>query len=180
MPPVSKLNLLPKDVKDWLDAELEKRGYGLLSQITALLAEKGYAICRTSVGIYSYRRKKKLEKIAGMREWAREIIGTVDRDGVDMSLANTAILQQMIFDLFSDMDFSRLSELPLEKRMDLVVRLGRLQPELSRSFISLETYKTKFLKEIDELEKLANEQKDPSKKLDMETLRQVRERVYGL
>jgi len=176
MPAISKTTLLPKEVKEWLNDELEKRHYGSLTELTALLNEKGYSISRTVIGNYSLKRKKKLEAINAMRTWAVDIIGSIGKDGVNMSLANTAVLQQMIFELFSEMqDFSSIQELSVDKKMEMLIRLAKLQPELSRTFVTLDTYKTQLLAKLEKLESQGE-----GKKIDAETLKQVREVIFGL
>lgn len=176
MPPVPRIDLMKPEDKDWLDTELSRRGYGSLVELSELLSEKGYEISKSTLGIYAKERKERLRAIEDMRLWSRDMTATAGTDGANMAIANTFQLQLTIFRMLSEFDFNPvLEELPPEKRLDIAIKLAKMQPELSRTLITLETFKAEMMERLDQLEKDA---KEAGTALDAKTLESVRA-IYG-
>lgn len=58
MPPVSKIALLPDDIRDELDDKLKESHYGRIVEITEWLNELGFDVGKSGVGVYALNLKR--------------------------------------------------------------------------------------------------------------------------
>lgn len=175
----SAVALLPPDIRAALDQELIRRGFGQLDEIVAVFAEHGIALSRSAVGRYSQRLQRKVEAIQASTEAARAIAGITDeRD--DRSGAAIALVQSGLFDaLFAMRECEE--EDNLMERVKIQAHAARAIADISRASQS----QKRFAAQIEEqqrkkLDVLEADAKTGRRALDFETLRIVRQEIYGL
>ncbi|HEL4114499.1 TPA: DUF3486 family protein, partial [Stenotrophomonas maltophilia] len=68
MPPVSKIDLLPAEVRDELDRRLVANAFGGSISLSEWLGEQGYEISKTTVNERAKRLKRRLASISASTE----------------------------------------------------------------------------------------------------------------
>ncbi|MDD2721656.1 MAG: DUF3486 family protein [Gallionella sp.] len=104
MPPRSKIDKLPKEVKQWLDRALIEgnfSGYELLEQE---LAERGYAIGKSSINRYGQEFEQRLHALKLATEQARAISESAPDHAGAMNDALIRLVQQKAFDTLLKME----------------------------------------------------------------------------
>lgn len=110
MPVVSKIQLLPPEVKAWLDQQLVKHAFGNYDELTAELNTKLGAhglevtVSRTGISNYGKGLKDRIEKIKASTEAAKLMNETLDDDGDALGMANIALAQDIIFQMMNRYD----------------------------------------------------------------------------
>ncbi|EDT6370784.1 DUF3486 family protein, partial [Salmonella enterica subsp. enterica] len=56
----SSLDVLPQDVRRWLERALTERNFTGYAELEALLKDKGYAITRSSLQRFGYKMEQQL------------------------------------------------------------------------------------------------------------------------
>lgn len=107
MPTVSKLNLLPAEVRAWLDSRLVANAFGnyddLTDQLNQKLAEHDLElrVSRSGLGVYGKTLKERIEKIRASTSAAKVLNETLDDDGDALGMANIALAQDLMFQLMN-------------------------------------------------------------------------------
>ena len=89
MPPPSKIDQLPEDVRSELDALIIDNGFGGYVGLSEWLAAKGFEISKTTVGAYGQKLERRLAAVRASTEAARLIAaaaqpGASRRDGLQI------------------------------------------------------------------------------------------------
>lgn len=99
MPPPRKVDLLPPELREWLGAELEARGYGDYEEVADLLnsklAEDGYELTLGKSAIHAFGQEQreflKYHREAGA--WAESFLA---EEGMDGEAKRHSVLFQMV------------------------------------------------------------------------------------
>lgn len=91
---VSSIDVLPVEVKAWLDQELVTRNFTDYRAIAGLLAQRGYEISKSAVGRYGKKFKKEQQELKQSIEMAKAFAEVVGDDGAAMNQTLTALAQQ--------------------------------------------------------------------------------------
>lgn len=134
MPAPSKISQLPEDVRAWLDAELIKRGFGGLVEIEGLLAERGFEIGKSTIGIHSQNLKRKLASIRAATEAARMIAESAPDDADLRSAATMSMVQTDLFGVLVALQEAEDAD-PAE-RLKLLSRAAAAIADLSRASVN--------------------------------------------
>lgn len=138
MPPVSKIALLPDDVRAWLDAAIVERRYGDIEGITEELNELckrgGVAITvgKSAVGVYSQRTKRAQETIRATTEAAKLIAHSSRDDADSRGEATMALVQSEVFELLLQVREADATEDPVA-RLGVMSEAALAVSRLSRS-----------------------------------------------
>lgn len=104
MPPRSKINQLPKEVKAWLDRALIEgnfSGYELLEQE---LSERGFVIGKSSINRYGQEFEQRMRALKLATEQAKAISESVPDDEGSMNDALIRLVQQKAFETLLKME----------------------------------------------------------------------------
>ncbi len=74
MPKRSTVETLPKELKEWLDAELLKRGFANYLQLAADLKTKGADVSKSSLHRYGSRFEERMAQLKAGTEQARAVV----------------------------------------------------------------------------------------------------------
>lgn len=169
MPPRSKVDLLPQPVREELNRRLLNGGFGGYEKLEAWLLEQGFEIGKSSLHRYGTQFESRLENLKLATEQARAI---VDASPDDEGAVNEALLR-----LTQERLFGLLLEAGEELTPKGLGAVTRAVADITRASVS----QKKFAEEArSKLQKLEKDAEAGSKKLDSETLRYVREQLYGI
>ena len=68
MPPVSKIALLPEEIRDELDKRLKDHQFGRITETSEWLRDQGYEVGKSTVGAYSLELKRDVQNAERLRE----------------------------------------------------------------------------------------------------------------
>ncbi|MCP4698393.1 MAG: DUF3486 family protein [Gammaproteobacteria bacterium] len=202
MPVLSHIDRTPPEVRGWLEQELSRRQHAGLDELISLLAEKGYEISRSVVGRFSKELKDRTARIKASHEWTAQIMSAMGDSGRQASMTANGLMQQMILEIFLKHDFD-FSDLESTDHNELLLKIGALQSRLSSSLVTRDKWDVQKDTEIEkakqatkkarvetqkaeaELKQLKSRtEKALNKKgregFDPETLRKIREEIYGM
>lgn len=91
---VSSVEVLPPEVKAWLDQELVRLGFRDYTGLATALAERGHEISRSALGRYGKSFKEEQQRLRQSIEMAKAFAEVVGDDGAAMNQTLTALAQQ--------------------------------------------------------------------------------------
>ena len=104
MAPRSKVHTLPPELKEWLDAELVRRGFGDYVQLAADLKARGADVSKSALQRYGSPFERSLAKVKMASEQARAIVDAAPDDEDKLGSAVVRVTQQKILNLLMDID----------------------------------------------------------------------------
>lgn len=134
MPPASKIDLLPAQVRDELNEMLVNNAFSNLAFMAQWLEEKGYEISLATVGRHSLKLKesmsKAMEKARLRLETAKALGGLSDGDKAALLESN----EMMAMDALMD-QWDQWADVQVEDRPKALASLIRAGADLSRSSV---------------------------------------------
>jgi hypothetical protein len=174
MPRRPKITQLPSEVRGWLDDALAEGNFAGYEALAAELRARGYDVSRSSVHRYGQRLERKLAAIRASTEAARQIAAAAPDDADLRSAAVISLVQSDLFDALLALQEAETAE-PGE-RVKLLASAARAIAEASRASVGQKRWAEEVRTRLDELERAAGK---AGRRLDAETLRAVREQLYG-
>lgn len=98
MPAPSKIDLLPADVRGELDRRLIANGFGGTVALSEWLAEQGFEISKSTVGVHNLRLKRRLAAVTASTEAAKLLAATAPDEADDRSNAIISLIQSDLFE----------------------------------------------------------------------------------
>ena len=135
MPPASKIDLLPEDVRAELDQRLIQAGFGRCEDLSEWLWEKGFEIGKTTVNERAKKLKRRLATITASTEGAKILARAAPDDADDRSNAVLAIIQSDLFDLLVGLD-EAVDEEDKLKRIELLSKVGKNASTIARASVA--------------------------------------------
>ncbi len=143
MPPVSKIDLLPEEVRDELDRRLVANAFGGSISLSEWLGEQGYEISKTTVNERAKRLKRRLASISASTEAMKLVAeqapdSAAERGSALMGLLQTDLFEALLqFQEAADQDDESIS--PAD-RIALYSKAAKAIAELTRSSIVREKF----------------------------------------
>ncbi len=180
MPPRSKVHGLPPELKEWLDAELVKRGFGDYVQLAADLKERGAELSKSSLQRYGSPFEQRLAQLKMASEQAKALVDSAPDDEDKLGAAVVRLTQEKIF--------SVLMELDIDPRDIDVNKLFKNAAEIGKASVTQKRLSLEVRAQVEEAarKKLLEEQREKltalgaSGKVDPATLDMVIKAAYGL
>lgn len=171
MPRRSAITELPNNIKDELDERLVSGGFARYQDLAEWLAGEGYEISRSAIHRYGHKFKFRLEAMKHVTEQSRIIAEHIGDDANLVGDALTRLIQEKLFGIVVDLEDPGEMSLPA---------LVRAIADLNRSSVTVKKYSAEVREKLRvKLSALEAENKQDGK-LDPETLRRVREEIYGI
>ncbi len=124
MPPPSKIDQLPDDIRRALDERIVAAGFGGYVALAEWLAEQGYEISKSTVGAYGKDLSRHIARVRASTQ-AAIVLEEATRDDTDArSNAIYAQLQSGIFDALTAIDEAEGEPDP-EKKLTLYTKAGK-------------------------------------------------------
>ena len=102
MAPRSKVHTLPPELKEWLDAELVKRGFGDYVQLAADLKARGAEVSKSALQRYGSPFERSLAAVTMASEQARALVDAVPDDEDKLGAAVVRVTQERILKLLME------------------------------------------------------------------------------
>lgn len=104
MAPRSKVHSLPPELKEWLDAELVKRGFGDYVQLAADLKARGAEVSKSALQRYGSPFEQRMAQLKMASEQARALVDAAPDEEDKLGAAVVRMTQEKIFTLLMDME----------------------------------------------------------------------------
>jgi len=166
--------MLPPHLKAELERLLIDKAHGGYVALSKWLAEQGYYICKSSLHKYDERLQAALERVKASAEAARLIAQQMPDEADEHSAAAIRIVQSHLFAALLKIGATQDAD-PVEQ-VKLLSQAARAIAEASRASITQKRWQDEVRAKLDEIERAAGR---AGKTLDAETLRVVREGLYG-
>lgn len=176
----SKVHSLPPELKEWLDAELVRRGFGDYVQLAADLKERGAELSKSSLQRYGSPFEQRLAQLKMASEQAKALVDSAPDDEDKLGAAVVRLTQEKIF--------SVLMELDIDPRDIDVNKLFKNAAEIGKASVTQKRLSLEVRAQVEEAarKKLLEEQREKltalgaSGKVDPATLDMVIKAAYGL
>ncbi len=173
MAPRSKVETLPAELREWLDAELVRGGFANYVELAAGLKARGVEVSKSSVHRYGSKLEERLAALRTATNQAKAIVeGAPDEEGA-INEALMRLVQEKLFNVLMDLEIDP-ETVKIEKVTRAIADLGRATITQKRWQLEV---KAKIKEKLDRMEGEAGKTKG---RFDLETLRRVREEIYGL
>lgn len=179
MPQRSAIDLLPEAERNEIDSLLIGHGFGSYAAISELLAGKGLQISRSALQRYGSSFQKRCELIQQVTRQAEAIVAASGSD--DANVLNDALIrlvQERVFSLLMDLEAAEEEISPAA-----IAKLTSAVANLSRASVQQKEWQSKLRDKIEATLKNLEQGavgKDKGGGIDANTLKRVREEVYGL
>ena len=104
MAPRSKVHSLPPELKEWLDAELVKRGFGDYVQLAADLKARGAEVSKSALQRYGSPFEQRMAQLKMASEQARALVDAAPDEEDKLGSAVVRMTQEKIFTLLMDLE----------------------------------------------------------------------------
>ena len=121
MAPRSKVHSLPPELKEWLDAELVKRGFGDYVQLAADLKARGADVSKSALQRYGSPFEQRMAQRKMASEQARAVVAAAPDEEGAVNEALMRLVQEHLFKLL----MAEEGEFDLPKVARAVAELGR-------------------------------------------------------
>lgn len=173
MPKRSKVDALPKALKEWLDAELVKRGFANYEQLAADLQARGAEVSKSSLHRYGSKFEERMAQLKVSTEQARAVVAASPDDEGAMNEALIRLTQDKLFQV--------LVELEVDPASVNLSKLTKSIADLARSSITQKKWqievRTKAAERIKAVEAEAKAMKGETRDVALAMLDKVR-KVY--
>lgn len=172
----SSITALPEDVRRWLERALSEQGFAGYEALEAMMRDKGYAISKSAIHRYGQKIERRMAAIKASTDAAQLIVDAAGDDQDARSEAVIALVQTEMFDSIIAIQEAGDEELSPSDRLGMMSKAAKNIATLARASIAQKQYKATVLKRLEAMETDARAGK---RTLDPETLRIVREELYG-
>jgi hypothetical protein len=174
MPTRSKVLGLPASLRSELERLLADQTHGGYEALSAWLAERGYQISKSSLHRYDQKLQRSLAAIRASTEAARLIAQASPDEADEHSAAVIRMVQSALFDAM--LAVREAEDADPAQQVKLLTHAARAVAEASRASIGQKRWAEEVRAKLDAVERTAAAQ---GKRLDAETLRAIREGLYG-
>lgn len=171
----SKIDGLPPELKAQLERLLADGNHEGYETVSAWLKELGYSISKSAVHRYGQRVQAVMNRIKASTEAARLISQASPDEADEHSAAVLRIVQSALFDALTRVAEASEAADPAEQ-VKVLSLAARAIAEASRASIGQKKWAEEVKARLDEIERVA---RNAGRRLDAETLKAVREGLYG-
>lgn len=104
MPKRSKVDTLPRELKEWLDAELVKRGFADYVALAADLQAQGADVSKSSLHRYGSKFEERMAQLKVSTEQARAVVAASPDDEGAMNEALIRLTQDKLFGVLVELE----------------------------------------------------------------------------
>ncbi len=174
MPQRSAVTQLPEEIREELNQRLVTSCFSDYQGLAEWLAEQGYEISRSAVHRYGQQFEERLAQIKVATEQAKAIASVVGDEEGAMNDALIRLVQERAFDVLI-----RLQDEDPEEFSKIFPKMGVMVARLSRASVQQKKWQAEARKKAEKA--LATiEKKTAKNSLDPETMRIIKEEIYGI
>ncbi|WP_299378490.1 DUF3486 family protein [uncultured Kiloniella sp.] len=124
MPPRSKVEALPSDVREDLERQLVQNSFSKYRELSEWLAEQGFQISKSSLHSYGQNFEERLGSLKRVSEQARVVVSENPDDDGAVNDALIRLVQEKAFTLLLEMEVDA-KDVNLPKLMKVIADLSR-------------------------------------------------------
>lgn len=136
MPPPSKIDLLPEEIRRELDELIIDNGFGGYVGLAEWLTAKGFEISKTTVGAYGQKLERRLAAVKASTEAARLIAAAAPDDADDRSNAIISLVQTEMFEALLCLQEAEDEALDPGERVAIISNAAKHVATLSRASVN--------------------------------------------
>lgn len=175
----SKIGDLPAEVRRWLNATLVEGNFAGYELLEGALKERGFQISKSAIHRYGQNMERRLAAVRASTEAARQIAEAAPDDADQRSAAVISLVQTDIFNMLLLLQEAEGAD--PENRLKLMSRAAKSIAEISRASINVKKWQAEMQRKIDaKMAGLEGQAQSGKAGFDLETLRRVREELYGI
>lgn len=176
MPPPSKVELLPEDLRREFEARLVRGAFSGYEALSDWLEEQGYGISKSVLHKHGQKLKRRLEAIKASTQAAQLLAESVPDEAGALSSAVLSLVQTEMFDLLVNLQEADAADDP-GARVKMLGNAAHAMADLARASLKQKEWAAGIKAKLDAL--LAETQRGETT-LDIRTLQRIRQDVYGL
>jgi Protein of unknown function (DUF3486) len=150
MPPRSKVEGLPKAVKEWLNSALVEGNFAGYTALSAELKSRGHDISKTGLHRYGQAFEERLQALKLVTEQARAVVAAAPDEDDAVNQALVRITQEKLFSLMMDLEID-------PKTVD-IAKITKSIADLARSSINVKKFRVEV--EAETRKRIRQEQND--------------------
>jgi len=174
MPRRSKIDTLPPSLRAELERVLVDKTHGGYLALAAWLGEHGFEISHASVHRYDQRLQRVMGRIRAAAEAAVILNRAAPDEADEQSAATIRMVQSSLFEAMTQI--AEADDADPAEQVKLLSTAARAVAEASRASIGNKRWQEEVRSRLDQAESVAQK---AGKRLDPETLKAVREALYG-
>ena len=172
-----KIDALPAGLKTQLERLLLDKTHGGYVLLSAWLKAQGFEISHAAVHRYDQRLQNVLSRVKASTEAARLIAQAAPDEADEHSAAVLRMVQSSLFEAMTRVTEAQDAD-PADQ-VKVLSQAARAIAEASRASISQKKWADEVKQKLDALEAASDKLGQGEKRLDAETLKAVREALYG-
>ncbi len=171
----SKVQMLPLELKQWIDKSLVEGNFTQYALLESELAKHGYKIHQSSIKRYGLKLERKLAALKTGTEAATAIAEATRDDAGQSSAAIISLLESEMFDVLVALPEAKQDDDPTE-RLKLLGHGAKIATELSRASINQKKWQAQEQRDARIKAEIAEAaaKEDNSKGISSETIRRIR------
>lgn len=171
MPRRAAITRLPPQLKEWLDAELVRRGFADYVQLAQDLQAQGAAVSKSALHRYGTRFEERLAQLKASTEQARAVIQASPDDEGAMNEALIRLTQDKLFGVLVELDVDP-SSVNITKVTKAIADLGRSSITQKRYAIEVRARAEAAAANVEKIAKKGG--------LSAESVQQLRREILGI
>jgi hypothetical protein len=178
----SKIGALPDALKRWLDRALTEQGFSGYAALEAQFAERGYTISKSALHRYGQKIERRFAAIKAATEAARLLTEGAADDQDARSEAVIALVQTEMFESILSLQDASAEDIDPAERMRLLSQAAKNIASLAGASVRLKKFQSEVRDKIARTLNALNAESlsGQGRAVDAETLRIVREEIYGI
>lgn len=184
MPKRRAVDGLPPEVRAWLDRALLAGNFSGYELLAAELAARGYTIGKSAIHRYGQKFERRLAAIKASTEAARMLTEGAADDQDARSEAVIALVQTELFETIVNLQEATEEAIDPAERVKLLSAAARNVADLSRASVNLKRYqadaRARAQQAAAHVEAVESEVRAGKRVLDADTLKRIREEIYGI
>ncbi len=180
MPKRSKISQLPESIREWLEGALADNGFSQFELLADECARRGVTISKSAIGRHSQDLQEALDAVKSSTQAAVLIEKQVKDEGNALSGAVMTLINSQLFEIMLLLKRGGMGTDP-ESRAMVLAKIATPISQMARAMQSQKLFADEARAKFAALEAAAaKDSADGKKGMDLETLRRVREQIYGI
>ena len=178
----SSVETLPEEVRRWLGQALQENNFSGYQALEAALRERGYVISKSAIHRFGQKIERRFAAIKASTEAARLLTEGAADDQDARSEAVIALVQTELFEAIINLQEAEDEDVDAGGRIALLSKAAKNIAALARASVTVKKFRAEVKAQLEaKLNALEAESRSGSgRRFDAETLRIVREEIYGI
>lgn len=178
----SSVETLPEEVRRWLGQALQENNFSGYQALETAMRERGYVISKSAIHRFGQKIERRFAAIKASTEAARLLTEGAADDQDARSEAVIALVQTELFEAIINLQEAEDEDVDAGGRITLLSKAAKNIATLARASVTVKKFRAEVKAQLEaKLNALEAESRSGSgRRFDAETLRIVREEIYGI